>query len=700
MKGFNGNNPDFSGTDNRMAIKLLNRLAKIPGRLPPHEKWKIISERILTPDIPFHIHKALFDLIYAKYPPHKPPLAWLPDEKQIKKTNIHKALKELNLKDYPSLYRWSVTNRLLFWEYVIKKSGIRIMSPYTSVALFNDGAENPQWLYGAKMNIAQSCFGVTEKKTAIIFRGETGPLKKMSYGELNRLSNRVANGLVEMGFKKGDALAIDMLMTAEAVAVYIGIIKAGCIVVSIADSLAPAEIQKRLEISGAKAIFTQDFITRGGGNLPMYEKVLQALPQKVIVIPSGKEIAIKIRDEDVSWKNFLSRKAKFVPVACDPEDTINILFSSGTTGDPKAIPWNHTTPIKCVADGYFHHNIQPGRVIAWPTNLGWMMGPWLIFASLINKAAIALFYGAPTGREFGEFVQDARVNMLGVVPSIVKRWIETDCMEGLDWSKIYAFSSTGESSNFNDYLWLMARAGYKPVIEYCGGTEIGGGYITGTMVQSASPATFSTPSLGLDLSILDEEGREADNGELFVVGPSIGLSTELLNQGHHKVYYSGTPPVTAGMKGVSGISLSKQLEKLKLEPVLRRHGDQMEKLRGGYFRAHGRADDTMNLGGIKISSAEIERTLLHVEEVSETAAIGVDPPGGGPSELVIYAVMKTPCPKETLVQKMQKFIREKLNPLFKIKDVVITGQLPRTASNKVMRRVLRKEYLSKYVRIS
>ena len=124
------------------------------------------------------------------------------------------------------------------------------------------------------------------------------------------------------------------------------------------------------------------------------------------------------------------------------------------------------------------------------------MGPWLIYASLLNRATMALYADAPTGRGFGEFVARARVNVLGLVPSIVKAWRSDDRMRGLDLSAIKCFGSTGEASNAVDYLYLMMLAGYRPVIEYCGGTEIGGGYLTGTLVQPASPATFSTPALG------------------------------------------------------------------------------------------------------------------------------------------------------------------------------------------------------------
>jgi acetyl-CoA synthetase len=474
-----------------------------------------------------------------------------------------------------------------------------------------------------------------------------------------------------VGFQPGDAIAIDMPMTAESVAIYLGIIKAGCVVVSIADSFAANEIATRLHLSQAKGIFTQDCIRRAGKQLPLYAKVVEADAPKAIVLSLESSVSIELRQGDLTWEKFLSPNERFEAVSTHPHAYTNILFSSGTTGEPKAIPWTQTTPIKCAVDGHLHHDIHPKDVVAWPTNLGWMMGPWLIYASLVNRATIALYYGTPTERGFGQFIQDARVTMLGVVPSLVSAWKTNGCMQGLDWSAIKAFSSTGECSNPQDMLFLMSLAGYKPIIEYCGGTEIGGGYITGTLVQPCIPSTFTTPALGLDVVLLNDEGNPADKGEVFIIPPSIGLSTELLNKNHHQVYFANTPC-----------------------PPLRRHGDQMERLPNGYYRAHGRVDDTMNLGGIKVSSAEIEHVLNTVEEICETVAIAISPPEGGPSQLIIYAVVtpESHKDKQALQSDLQKAIAQHLNPLFKIRDLILVDTLPRTASNKVMRRVLRDFY--------
>ena len=186
----------------------------------------------------------------------------------------------------------------------------------------------------------------------------------------------------------------------------------------------------------------------------------------------------------------------------DPYRTTNILFSSGTTGEPKAIPWNHLTPIKSAMDGYYHQDIHGDDVTAWPTNIGWMMGPWLIYATLVNGACMALYPGAANTPEYLRFIRRAGVTMQGVIPSLVRTWRRGGMAEGIYWPSVRVFSSTGEPASRSDYLWLMSRAGYRaPVIEYLGGTEIGGGHLACTVLQPCSPAAFTTANLGVDFVI-------------------------------------------------------------------------------------------------------------------------------------------------------------------------------------------------------
>ncbi len=658
-----------------------------PDPFEQERQWLRLGQRIRDGEtLPFADQWDAFREIYAgRAAAEGPPPAWMPTEDQISKSNIGKLIGEVGLADYDALYRWSLEDRAGFWAAVIERLGIVFDHPPDATADFSAGVEEVRWLPGARMNITDSCFQADPDRPAVIWAREQDDERQVtSYGELEALVNRAAGGIARLGLPRGSAVALFMPMNLECVVAYLAVVRAGLRVISIADSFAAGELARRLELGQARLVVTQEAYLRGGKEVRLYDRVRAAGSPTAVVVPMDPEREVALREGDILCDHFLAPETEFTSVTAGPYDVTNILFSSGTTGTPKMIPWSHLTPIKCGMDGRFHQDIGEQDVVAWPTNIGWMMGPWLIYATLLNQGTIALYEGAPTGSDFARFVERAGVTMLGVVPSLVRAWRSSGALDHADWSGIRVFSSTGEPSAAEDYLWLMSRTGYRaPVIEYLGGTEIGGGLITGTVVQPASPATFSTAALGIGLLMLDDQGRpaaEGEPGELFVVPPSIGLSQSLIGGDHHKVYYEGCP---AGPEG----------------EVLRRHGDRMQRLHRGFFCARGRADDTMNLGGIKVSSLELEQIVDTHPAVQECAAVGVQPGGEGAEQLVLHLVPDTGTiapGTDRLKAELQQLIRDRLNPLFRIHDLVLLPDLPRTASNKLMRRVLKQQYLDRH----
>ncbi len=607
--------------------------------------------------------------------------AWVPPSDALLTTHVGRLMSRLSLRRYEDLYRWSVEHREAFWQAAIQDLGIVFRMPPRAILAPGYDVTHPEWLPGAELNIAESCFRADPSRVAIVSSSEADPtLRRMTYGELHKLAARVANGLDGLGIRRGERIALDLPMTPESVAIYLGAILAGCSVVGVADASAPPDVEKRVRIGGARAVFTIDTYLRDGKEHGIYEKVVEAHAPRAVVLPrEGRDGAHLERREDLGWADFLSGDDRFEGVPGRPSDVTNVLFSSGTTKDPKAILWTQTTPIKAAADAYFHHDVGSGDVLAWPTSFGWMMGPWLTYGSLVNGAAMALYVGAAQRRAYGEFVSVAGVTLLGVVPKLVRGWIAERTMEGLDWNRIRRFSSTGETSSPREMLYLMALAGYKPVIEYCGGTEVGGGYVTGTLVQPCAPSCFTTPALGLDFVILDE-GRPADRGEVFLIPPSVGLSNDLLNYDHRKEYFEQVP------RGPHG-------------EVLRRHGDQLERLGGGYYRHHGRIDDMVNIYGIKSSAEEIRSVLAH-ELVSDTKPVAVDVGDTGQHSLVIYAVPRDPrlvgdaAAADRLKRDFAKEIKERLNPLLAhVHDVVLVPELPQAGPGKTKTmKALREDY--------
>ncbi|CAL4919623.1 unnamed protein product [Urochloa decumbens] len=668
--------------------------------------WAAVAAAgVLRPEHPHALHQLVYYSVYAGWDraARGPPPYWFPSPIDCKQTNLGRLMEENGPKllgssykdpisSFNHFYRFSVENQEVYWSMVLKQLAVKFQQEPKAILSTSDRSnKGGTWLQGAVLNIAECCLlpcpslKRTDDSTAIIWRDEgldDHPVNRMSLKELRSQVITVANALDTM-FQKGDRIAIDMPMTCDAVIIYLAIVLGGFVVVSIADSFAPQEIGTRMAVSKAKAIFTQDFIIRGGKKVPLYSRVVQGTSSKAVVIPAtGGYLGVTLRNGDVSWKDFLSRAAgrsSIYSAAYQSADAItNILFSSGTTGEPKAIPWTQLAPIRCAADTWAHLDVQPQDIGCWPTNLGWVMGPIILYSCFLNGATLALYHGSPLGRDFCKFVQDAGVTVLGSVPSLVKSWKAGNYAKGLDWTKIRVLGTTGEASDIDDNLWLTSRTSYKPIVECCGGTELASSYIQGSLLQPQAFGAFSGASMSTGFVILDEQGTPYPDdvpcaGEVGLFPLYFGATNWLLNADHNKVYFDGMP-----------IYKGRQL---------RRHGDIVQRTVGGYYIVQGRADDTMNLGGIKTSSVEIERVCNRADEgLLETAAVSIKPAGGGPEHLAILAVLKDRSAQydvNLLKSKFQRAIQKNLNPLFKVSYVKIVPEFPRTASNKLLRRVLR-----------
>ncbi|KAJ7540403.1 hypothetical protein O6H91_10G013200 [Diphasiastrum complanatum] len=587
--------------------------------------WRRISKEMLLPVHPHSLHQLMYYSTYKHWDDSKygPPPACFPTEESARESNLGRILEKYGpqllgssyrnpIESFPAFQKFSAEHPEVYWPIVFEDLNL-FFHVQPNCILDKSDKSHPcgVWLPGAVLNVSECCLLPTKNKNdtvAVIWRDEDNdnlPPATLTLAELRLKVNRVANALDGLGLQRGDAIAIDMPMDVFAVIIYLAIILAGYVVVSIADSFVSNEIATRIRISKAKCIFTQDNIVRGGKVIPLYSRVVDANAPQIVVLPSnGKHIVVDLRNGDMAWESFLSLADKlsipdeYVAVKQAIEAHTNILFSSGTTGKSHG---TQATPIRCAGDAWAHYDIRPGDVFAWPTNLGWMMGPLLIFASLLN----------------GAHNSDAGVTVLGTVPSMVKTWKKSSCMDFLDWSRI--------------------------VYESCGGTELGSAFVQGCPLQPQAYATFSTPcmttsfviwmtevqaltsltSLGrhnefsfsnlaveqlgiimilletilIDLSIFDTcvyflhyPDDQPCHGELALLPAMLGASNNLLNADHDAVYFKGMP----AHNGV----------------ILRRHGDLFERTVGGFYKAQGRSDDTMNLGGIKISAVEIE-SLQH-----------------------------------------------------------------------------------------
>ena len=357
--------------------------------------WSILQKE-LSPSQSFDVHKKCYEEVYDGIDDVKP--AWIPSKDSAEKTNIFKMMTKKGFSNYQQFYKWSVgtKSRDDFWMESAKNIKIDWETePSAAFDIPAGGAAHVNYFPEGQLNISDSCFNKRDPlEPALIYSMESNSrdLREMSFRTLYCLSNQIANGITnKLGLKPGDAVGICMPMTPESIAIYLGIVKAGCVVISIADSFSPDEIATRCRLSNAKAIFTQDVIFRGAKFLPLFQRVLDAdqivqkaqenLSQsmKIVVLPGmlhtnsypdmskdgkgstwtdkdseGNQVPLHDsiltsmrKDHDISWYDLLHLCSKeYTSVKRSAMDPCNILFSSGTTGEPKAIVWSHSTPIK------------------------------------------------------------------------------------------------------------------------------------------------------------------------------------------------------------------------------------------------------------------------------------------------------------------------------------------------------------------
>jgi acetyl-CoA synthetase len=361
-----------------------------------------------------------------------------------------------------------------------------------------------------------------------------------------------------------------------------------------------------------------------------------------------------------------------------------ILYTSGTSGRPKGTIHTHCGfPVKSAQDMAFGTDVHPGDTIYWMTDMGWMMGPWLVFGTLINGATMFIYDGAPDypgPDRLWSMVEKHRITTIGLSPTLVRSLIPhgDSPVKAHDLSSLLFFASTGEPWNPDPWMWLfnIVGGGRLPIINYSGGTEIAGGILMGNPLLPLKPGAFSGPCPGIAADILDEEGHPIRNqvGELVIKAPWIGMTRGFWKDPdrYEKTYWSRFPDTWV-------------------------HGDWAAIDQDGLWFIYGRSDDTIKLAGKRLGPAEVESVLVSHPSVVEAAAIGIPDEVKG-SALVCFCVLDETrldpsIHNETLFAELRDLIILELGKPMAPKSIHVVPDIPKTRNAKVMRRLIRSAYL-------
>ena len=607
-------------------------------------------------------------------------------------TNVERFMDVEGIDGFEALLARSIDDPAWFWDATVRFLGLPFTTPYTEVLDTAGGIPWARWFTGGTTNLASICIDrwaqATPEATAVVWEGEDGEVRELTYEALGRSVDALAALLQRRGIVAGDTVGIYLPMIPEVVVAALAVAKLGAIFLPVFSGYGADAVAVRLADAGAKAMITADGFLRRGKAVDMLTVARAAAASvdtldTMVVVPRlarlDEEGSTTLVDDAEPYGVFLFPEhgpEHAVPtVAVDSEHPLFIAYTSGTTGTPKGSVHVHGGfTAKIAEEVAFNFDVRPGDRLFWFADFGWIMGPWEIVGGLANGATVCLYEGAPDFPETDRlwaYLEQHRVTVLGISPTLIRAVMAHGSapVEAHDLSALRILGSTGEPWNADPWQWYfdVVGGGRCPIINISGGTEVGAGFLGPHPVQDLTPMTLGGPMLGMAVDVFDDDGKpvRGEVGELVCTKPWPGMTRGLWQapERYIETYWSRWPDVWT-------------------------HGDWAS-IEDGRWYLHGRSDDTIKIAGKRLGPAEVESALVSHPAVLEAAAVGIPDELKGEA-LWVYVVLRAGTePTEELRSELAAVVTDHLGKSFKPSAVRFAAALPKTRSAKVLRRAIR-----------
>ncbi|MEC7358108.1 MAG: acetate--CoA ligase [Verrucomicrobiota bacterium] len=611
----------------------------------------------------------------------------LTEDRVIKPTKeFSKRARISSLAQYKRIYKESIQSPSKFWSKEAKE--LHWQKKWSKVLQWTPPFA--KWFVGGKINASENCLdrhltGPRKNKAAIIWEGEPGETRTITYAQLHREVCKFANVLKGQGIKKRDRVIIYMPMVPEAAVAMLACARIGAVHSVVFGGFSATSILDRVEDSGASAIITADGGWRRGKVVPLKANVDEALKKsklvkKVIVLERCKNEVKMKRGRDVWWHKAMETASTDCPPAqLDSEHPLYILYTSGSTGKPKGIL--HTT------GGYLTGTYSTTKYIFdirdddiyWCTaDVGWVTGhSYIVYGPLLNGATCLMYEGAPNFPDFSRFwdiIERHGVTIFYTAPTAIRAFIKAGdhLPEAHDLSSLRLLGSVGEPINPEAWMWYHEKigGGKCPIVDTWWQTETGAIMISPLPgATPTKPGTATLPFFGIDAAILDETGKECkanEGGRLVIRKPWPSMLRTIYGdkRRYKKTYWNDYDGIYTAGDGA------------------RRDND-------GNFWIVGRLDDVLNVSGHRLGTAEVESALVSHPSIAEAAVVGRPDEIKGQG-VVAFVTVKEGIKHGTKLAKMlRSHVSKEIGPIAKPDDIRFTSALPKTRSGKIMRRLLK-----------